>query len=37
MRKQERENTCWDGGNTGHQKQITDIGNRMSNCQRYMR
>ena len=33
----EREDTCWDGGNTGHQQQITDIGNRISNCQRYMR
>ena len=33
----ERENTCWDGGDSGHQKQITDIRNRISNCQRYMR
>ena len=33
----EREDTCRDGGDSGHQKQITDIGNRINNCMRYMR
>ena len=26
-----------DGGNSGYQQQITDIGNRINNCMRYMR
>ena len=33
----ERENTCRGGGDSGHQQQITDIGNRINNCMRYMR
>ena len=33
----EREDTCWDGGDSGHQQQITDIGKRINNCMRYMR
>jgi hypothetical protein len=33
----ERENTCWDGGDSGHQQQITDIGKRINKCMRYMR
>ena len=33
----EGENTCRAGENSRHQQQITDIGNRINNCMRYMR
>ena len=33
----EREDTCWDGGDSGHQQQIRDIRKRINKCMRYMR
>lgn len=33
----ERENTCWDGGDSRHQEQIKNIRNRINKCMRYMR